>query len=484
MIHSEPHNFTVDNWAMGILLYEMIVGEAPWGKSQWEITKRIGDVDLKIPETVPASASDLIRRLLLRRPDDRLPLMEALRHPWVKASAPSFQLESISAVHQARARAGSTGACLHGELSPSPQSLAPCTSLPFGLKPEATQNPLQAANTWEPTPLQSPLAPDTQEEPADVRLGYLTPPRSGSTPFGSSSQRGVVASRSPGAQAFEATLAEPLAGSSLETDARCGSLLHRLELDETEEGDAWRRRLATREREVGPMSPLVMRDPSVISRSPQSSVASSCAQSCASRNSDSAAKTWKETTTYNAICDFVRRGPTARRASKDIESTDTGQSPCSEGLATLPRATNAAEAGGGLPGSAAGPTALADLTSKGIGDRPQKLVSELSIKVSRSRDPDECISPLTGTRPWGQDDCPPISADATVGPLQAASIPLVCLNTSDMHNGDRYDVSPTRLSDIRGLGDTMMNIRARIEDDLDNMKETLTGRLGQCAGTG
>ena len=49
--------------------------------------KRIAAVDLKIPSSVSAPAADLIRRLLRKKPEDRLPLSEVLTHPWVVDNA-------------------------------------------------------------------------------------------------------------------------------------------------------------------------------------------------------------------------------------------------------------------------------------------------------------------------------------------------------------------------------------------------------------
>lgn len=495
MIHGEPHNFTVDNWAMGILLFEMLVGEAPWGKSQWEITQRIGSVDLKVPDTVPAAACDLIRKLLVRRPDDRLALAEALRHAWVRAHAPNFEPDGVVVTQP---KAGSS----LGENSPSLQfSLAPCNSLPFGLKPEG---PVAAPSAGGLMPLESPLSPSLPKASScadvDVRLGLAaagaTPlTTSGRTPLGSregSSQRGPSGG-TPGAAALSL---DTTTGGSMTNGERCGSLLHRIDLDESVEGDAWVRRKIGRE-ESGSMSPIKASPGSGLARSPQGSVASSCANSCASWSSTDPAggsdavgraprkQSWKETNTYSAVCDFVRRGAGATAVSsgrrKCIENVEGANAGSAKSVATPQRVVAETAAGAGRPGSGG----LATSAGLGFTPNPRTAMDGLSIKVpprlaasGNSRDPDDCdISPLACKKfPFGQDNfsSPPVSAGCLSQPPQPIE-EVVAAAQLGTPNGNR---ASTRLSGLNGLGDKMGTVRAKIADDLDDLNRTLAGRLG------
>ncbi|KIM52294.1 hypothetical protein SCLCIDRAFT_569321 [Scleroderma citrinum Foug A] len=85
MVEGKHHNEKVDYWALGVLTYEFLVGNPPFeDKSSVHATyRRIARVDLKIPPEVSPEARDLISKLLKHNPEERLPLSEVLRHPWI-----------------------------------------------------------------------------------------------------------------------------------------------------------------------------------------------------------------------------------------------------------------------------------------------------------------------------------------------------------------------------------------------------------------
>lgn len=90
MVEQSTHDHTVDLWALGVLIYEFIVGKAPFEMpSQSATHMKILRVDYRIPyNTMSHLAADLIGRLLVKRPSDRLPLKDVLRHPWITTYAP------------------------------------------------------------------------------------------------------------------------------------------------------------------------------------------------------------------------------------------------------------------------------------------------------------------------------------------------------------------------------------------------------------
>ncbi|KAE9419620.1 hypothetical protein Angca_005084, partial [Angiostrongylus cantonensis] len=84
MIHGKTHDHTVDNWAIGILLYEMLVGRPPFEfPDRDETLLAITTCRLIIPKCVSEGPSDLIRRLVVKEPSMRLPLSGVLTHRWV-----------------------------------------------------------------------------------------------------------------------------------------------------------------------------------------------------------------------------------------------------------------------------------------------------------------------------------------------------------------------------------------------------------------
>ncbi|CAK0832202.1 unnamed protein product, partial [Prorocentrum cordatum] len=89
MLASEPHDTTVDLWALGVLLYELLLARSPFaGSSQKETMDRICEVRLELPpRAVPPGPEAIIRGLLVRHGRDRMPLARVLQDPWVFASS-------------------------------------------------------------------------------------------------------------------------------------------------------------------------------------------------------------------------------------------------------------------------------------------------------------------------------------------------------------------------------------------------------------
>ena len=93
MVTSTGHNFGIDWWALGILIYEMIVGIPPfYHKDREHMFYLITNASIKYPDpkkhgiTVSETAKDLINKLLEKDMDKRLgsseDLDEVISHPW------------------------------------------------------------------------------------------------------------------------------------------------------------------------------------------------------------------------------------------------------------------------------------------------------------------------------------------------------------------------------------------------------------------
>ncbi|XP_032473727.1 aurora kinase B isoform X4 [Phocoena sinus] len=100
MIEGRTHNEKVDLWCIGVLCYELLVGNPPFeSASHNETYRRIVKVDLKIPPSMPAGAQDLISKLLKHNPSERLPLAQVSAHPWVRSHSrrvlPPSALQSV-----------------------------------------------------------------------------------------------------------------------------------------------------------------------------------------------------------------------------------------------------------------------------------------------------------------------------------------------------------------------------------------------------
>jgi len=93
MISETGHNFTSDWWAVGILIYEMLIGIPPfYHKNKPTMYKMIMEKEPRFPDPVKhgigvsEQAEDLIRKLLNRDPAKRLGYEsganEILEHPF------------------------------------------------------------------------------------------------------------------------------------------------------------------------------------------------------------------------------------------------------------------------------------------------------------------------------------------------------------------------------------------------------------------
>ncbi|KAF8241622.1 kinase-like protein [Wilcoxina mikolae CBS 423.85] len=80
---SQFHNEKVDLWSLGVLTYEFLVGSAPFEDTPIETQKRIVRGDMKTPDFISPEAADLIRKLLVVKPEQRISLEDITKHPWI-----------------------------------------------------------------------------------------------------------------------------------------------------------------------------------------------------------------------------------------------------------------------------------------------------------------------------------------------------------------------------------------------------------------
>lgn len=65
MLQNQPHNHTLDVWCLGILLFELLHGRAPFtGEDQRTIVNKILKRNIKFKKTVSNEYKDLVNSLL------------------------------------------------------------------------------------------------------------------------------------------------------------------------------------------------------------------------------------------------------------------------------------------------------------------------------------------------------------------------------------------------------------------------------------
>merc|ERR1711862_941226 len=106
MVAGAGYDQRVDIWALGILLYEMIVGYSPFSAALTgvETKRRIAKMDFGYGVwcNVPTPVQPLIKHLLCKDPNERPLLLEVLAHPWLVnqvGTAARFEADELERRH-------------------------------------------------------------------------------------------------------------------------------------------------------------------------------------------------------------------------------------------------------------------------------------------------------------------------------------------------------------------------------------------------
>ena len=101
MLGDQEAGIGVDLWALGCVVYQMLVGRPPFqGMSQYLIFEQIREARISFPEGIDADGMDLVRKLLVQEPERRLgggetgtenDLAALKLHPFIR----DFDIENI-----------------------------------------------------------------------------------------------------------------------------------------------------------------------------------------------------------------------------------------------------------------------------------------------------------------------------------------------------------------------------------------------------
>ncbi|CAG9840511.1 unnamed protein product [Diabrotica balteata] len=84
MVTGKTHNEKVDLWSLGVLCYEFLTGRPPFESQSYDETyRRISRAQFIVPSYVSVEAADLIKKLLVVKPELRPELGQVLTHPWI-----------------------------------------------------------------------------------------------------------------------------------------------------------------------------------------------------------------------------------------------------------------------------------------------------------------------------------------------------------------------------------------------------------------
>ena len=83
VICQKPYNYSIDEWALGILSYEMILGSTPFLDDNKSIMfQKIVHEDPKFPQEIDTRISDFILKLLKKNPEERFKFTNLMNHPF------------------------------------------------------------------------------------------------------------------------------------------------------------------------------------------------------------------------------------------------------------------------------------------------------------------------------------------------------------------------------------------------------------------
>ena len=89
MIDRIGHGLKLDMWNLGVLLFELLVGEAPFrSKNQSELFSKIKACKIGFPKNFSFTAKDLVKKLLKTTAEERIGVAEILEHSWMKENPP------------------------------------------------------------------------------------------------------------------------------------------------------------------------------------------------------------------------------------------------------------------------------------------------------------------------------------------------------------------------------------------------------------
>ena len=92
IVEGKGYGKEIDYWSIGIILYIMLCGFPPfYDENNEKLFSSIKDCEYDFPspywDNISDSAKDLIKKILVKEPSERLNADQILQHPWLAGDA-------------------------------------------------------------------------------------------------------------------------------------------------------------------------------------------------------------------------------------------------------------------------------------------------------------------------------------------------------------------------------------------------------------
>nr|CAN74245.1 hypothetical protein VITISV_014419 [Vitis vinifera] len=92
LVREQPYNHTADLWSLGVILYELFVGQPPfYTNSVYALIRHIIKDPVKYPDNMSANFRSFLKGLLNKVPQNRLTWPALLEHPFVQETSDELE---------------------------------------------------------------------------------------------------------------------------------------------------------------------------------------------------------------------------------------------------------------------------------------------------------------------------------------------------------------------------------------------------------
>ncbi|XP_030974547.1 serine/threonine-protein kinase TIO isoform X3 [Quercus lobata] len=110
LVREQPYNHTADLWSLGVILYELFVGQPPfYTNSVYALIRHIVKDPVKYPDNMSQNFKSFLRGLLNKVPQNRLTWPTLLEHPFVQETSDEVDARYL-AIHFQEMRAATAAA--------------------------------------------------------------------------------------------------------------------------------------------------------------------------------------------------------------------------------------------------------------------------------------------------------------------------------------------------------------------------------------